>query len=450
MQRLMLQKLNEWFSDKRRKPLIICGARQVGKTYLLHEMFLKQFDNPVYIDLMKDEDSRKFFATTCDSDKYLEYIEARFNKKITTNNPLVIDEVQECPMVISSLKYFCQDHRDLPVIVSGSLVRLAIYQMKKEESFSFPVGKVSILNMYPLTFEEYMLNKNPTLLNKIRDSFKEHIPMEPQYHILALDHLYEYLAIGGLPEAVDTFLSTGSYVDTRKVISEIYSDYIADMSLFNVSNETILKTRNVYNNIFTELNKENKNFKIGLIDSGKSNRDYANAYLWLELARVVHRSRKKDGKIPLPLVEEEPGMFRYYLGDIGMFVHQSRLPYSDFLVKDKRNTLSGIFYENYVAQELRAKGIELFYWVGKNGNEFEFVVQNNGFSVPIDVKKSGGKLNSLNAFRNMNPRYVAVKISSGNYGYDAETDILTIPLYQTFLLAEQIVNEEPIRPFDGR
>ncbi|MCQ2079789.1 MAG: AAA family ATPase [archaeon] len=446
MKRLMLDRLNDWYADPRRKPLILCGARQVGKTYLLKEMFATQFEQPVYIDLMKDEESRDFFATTCDSDRYLEYIEARFNRKVTPENPLIIDEVQECPMVISALKYFCQDHRELPVIVSGSLVRLAIHQMNKEKSFSFPVGKVTTLNMHPLTFEEFLLNSNPALLDRIRESYVGHRPMEPQYHDLALDHLYRYLAIGGLPEALEVFLDTGSYVDAGKVVSEIYSNYLADMSLYNVSNETILKTRNVYRNVFTELNKENRNFKIGLIDQGRSNRDYANAYLWLELARVVHRSRKKDGKVPLPLVEEEPGLFRYYLGDIGMFVHQSRLPYSDFLVRDRRCTLSGIFYENYVAQELRARGIDLYYWTGKSGNEFEFIVQSEGFAVPIDVKKSGGRMNSLKAFRSLNPRHVAVKISSGNYGYDAETDVLSIPLYQTFLLAEQIARGEPLRP----
>ena len=270
--------------------------------------------------------------------------------------------------------------------------------------------------------------------------------MDAAFHEMALDRLYEYLAIGGMPEAVDRFIKTGSYVETGKVIAAVYGNYLADMSMYNVSDETILRTRNVYENIFKQMNKENKNFKIGLVEHGKSNRDYFNAYMWLELARVVYRSRKTEGHIPLPLTEEEEGLFRYYLADQGMFVHQSRLPRSDFLVKDKRNTLSGIFYENYVADELRAKGINLFYWTGKGSNEVEFVVQNGSYAVPIDVKKTGGKIGSLEAFRANNPRYTAVKISSGNYGYDVSTDMLSIPLYQTFMLADQLSRGESIRP----
>ncbi len=446
MERLILAHINEWYERKDRKPLLICGARQVGKTYLLREQFAKRFKDHVYIDFLKDGESRGFFSGTCDPGKYLEYIEARFNKKVTPDCPLMLDEIQECPMAIVSLKYFCQDHRDLPVIATGSLVRVAINRMKRKEEFSFPVGKVNVMNMYPMTFEEYLMNANPALLRIIRESYSSHQPMDGAFHEMALDRLYEYLAIGGMPEVVDRFIGTGSYVEAGKAISEVYGNYLADMSMYSVSDETVLKTRNIYQNIFRQLNKENKNFKIGQVEHGKSNRDYFNAYMWLELARVVYRSRKTEGHIPLPMTEEEQGLFRYYLADQGMFVHQSHLPRSDFLVRDKRNTLSGIFYENYVADELMAKGIKLFYWTGKGSHEIEFIVQNGPYPVPIDVKKTGGKMGSLDAFRASNPRYTAVKISAGNYGYDPVTDMLSIPLYQTFLLAEQLSKGEPIRP----
>ncbi len=446
MERLILPHIIKWYENKDRKPLLICGARQVGKTYLLKEQFAKRFKNNVYIDLLKDGDSRSFFASTCDPSKYLKYIEARFNKKVSPECPLILDEIQECPMAIVSLKYFCQDHRDLPVIATGSLVRVAINRMKKKEEFSFPVGKVNVMNMYPMTFEEYLLNTNPALLGIIRESYSSHRPMDGEFHKMAMERLYEYLAIGGMPEVVGRFIETGSYVDAGKTISEVYGNYLADMSTYNVSDETVLKTRNIYQNVFMQLDKENRNFKIGLVEHGKSNRDYFNAYMWLELARVVYRSRKTEGRVSLPLTEGEQGLFRYYLADQGMFVHQSRLPRSDFMLKDKRNALAGIFYENYVADELRAKGIKLFYWTGKGSHEIEFVVQNGSYAVPIDVKKTGGKMGSLEAFRVMNPRYTAIKISSGNYGYDPGTDMLSIPLYQTFLLAEQLSRGEPIRP----
>lgn len=311
MERLILAHINEWYESKDRKPLLVCGARQVGKTYLLTQQFAKRFGDCVYIDLLRDEESRSFFSNTCNPEKYLRYIEARFDKKVSPGCPLILDEVQECPMAIVSLKYFCQDYRDLPVIATGSLVRVAINRMKKEE-FPFPVGKVNVMNMYPMTFEEYLLNVSPALLRTIRESYHAHRPMDDAFHKMALDRLYEFLAIGGMPEVVDRFMRTGSYVDTGKAISEVYGNYLADMSMYNISDDTIMKTRNIYRNIFRQLNKENKNFKIGLVDHGKSNRDYFNAYMWLELARVVYRSRRTEGHIPLPLDEEEQGLFRFF------------------------------------------------------------------------------------------------------------------------------------------
>ena len=133
MERLILAHINEWYEKKDRKPLLICGARQVGKTYLIKEQFAKQFSDFVYIDFLKDDESRNFFSGTCDPRKYLEYIEARFNKKVAPDCPLIMDEIQECPKAIVSMKYFCQDYKDLPVLATGSMVRVAINRMKKKE-----------------------------------------------------------------------------------------------------------------------------------------------------------------------------------------------------------------------------------------------------------------------------------------------------------------------------
>ena len=451
MERIQLQELKKWYHKKRRKPLVVWGARQVGKTYLVKDLFAKrEFKDYVYIDLKKDNEARDFFATTSDAGKYLSYIEARYGKKISTNLPLIFDEVQQCHQVLSALKYFKQDYPALPVIATGSMVRLSIkHEENKRRSgvkdeFLFPVGAIDSINVYPLSFEEYLLNTNMVLLERIRTSYKQRKPLEQYEHELALEALYEFLTIGGLPEAVSIFIEEKSYVDATSAIKEIYDNYLSDMDSYNVSNETILKTRNVYKNIFAQLNKENRNFKITQIEKGKSNRDYFNAYQWLELARIVYRSRKKTGKVNLPLMEEEEGVFRFYLSDAGMFSYQSKVNQADFFVKEKRNTLSGIFYENYVATEFAAKDIPLFYWAGSNSNEFEFIVQNNGKILPIDVKKSGGKLNSLEAFRKTNPRSTAIKISANNYGYNPENDILTIPLYEVFLLANDLAKDIPV------
>lgn len=447
MERTKLQELKKWYANKRRKPLVIWGARQVGKTYLVKDLFAeKEFKDYVYIDLKKDGDARDFFSTTSDAEKYLSYIEARYGKKISENVPLIFDEVQQCHQVLSALKYFKQDYPQLPVIATGSMVRLSI---KHEESknrkdnkdeFLFPVGAIDSINVYPLNFEEYLLNTNAVLLNRIKEAYRNKLPLERYEHELALNLLYEYLTIGGMPESVSIFLEEKSFIDAKNALKEIYDNYLADMDSYNVSNETILRTKNVYKNIFSQLNKENKNFKITQIEKGKSNRDYFNAYQWLELARIVYRSRKKTGKVNLPLIEEEEGTFRLYLSDAGMFSYQSKVSQADFFVKEKRNTLSGVFYENYVATEFASKDIPLFYWTGNNSNEFEFIVENNGKILPIDVKRGSGKLNSLEAFRRTNTKSTAIKISSNNYGYNAENDILTIPLYEVFLLADDLSN----------
>ena len=442
MERIALSELKKWYTKSRRKPLVVWGARQVGKTYLVKNLFAeKEFSDYVYIDLKKDKDARDFFRTTSDAASYLQYIEARYGKKISPSVPLIFDESQQCSSVLTALKYFKQDFPELPVIATGSMVRLALRhneQKKEENDFLFPVGAIDSIHVYPLNFEEYLLNSNKILLERIKAAYYAGRPLEKYEHELALDAMYEYLSIGGMPEAAGIFLEEKSYVDAKAALKEIYDNYLSDMDSYNVSNETILKTRNVYKNIFAQLNKENKNFKVTQIEKGKSNRDYFNAYQWLELARIVYRSRRLEGKINLPFMENEEGTFRLYLSDAGMFSYQSNLPMSDFFVRDKRNTLSGIFYENYVATELTAKGIPLYYWTGGSSHEFEFIVQNNGLALPIDVKRGSGKLNSLSAFRTHNTRSTAIKISSNNYGYNAENDILTLPLYEVFLLADDL------------
>ena len=417
MERLKEKEIYQWFKSKRRKPLVVWGARQTGKTYLVKELFAqKHFDDFLYIDLKRDKDARDFFSTTSNPDEYLTYIETRYGKKISNELPLIFDEVQICQEVLSSLKYFCQDYPQLPVIATGSLVRLSIRQKENKESnnFLFPVGKIDSMNIFPMGFEEYLLNTNKKLLKIIKDGYSNKTPLKTYEHELALNALYEFLTIGGLPEALNVFIEEKSYIEATKVIKEVYSNYLADMDTYNISNETILKTRNVYKNIFSQLNKENKNFKISVLEKGKSNRDFFNAYQWLELANVIYRSKIKTGKVSLPLIEETNGLFRMYLADEGMFAFQSQVSQSDFFVKDKRNTLSGIFYENYVADEFVMKGIPLFYWTGKNSHEFEFLLYNNGKILPVDVKKDKGKLNSLDEFRSYNPKSTAVKISASN------------------------------------
>ena len=444
MERIQVNELLKRYKSTRRKPLVVWGARQVGKSYLVKDLFAKRyFKDFVYIDLKKDAEACTFFSSTCNPDDYLAYIEARFGKKISPEVPLIFDEMQQCHQVLTSLKYFCQDYRELPVIATGSLVRLAIKQTEsknKNDEFLFPVGKIDSTTLFPVTFEEYLLNVNPVLLEKIKESYRTKSELKMPYHQMAMDLLHEYLTIGGLPEPLDIFIQDKSYVDATKTLKEVYENYLGDMAYYNVSDETILKTRNLYQNIFNQLNKENKNFKITEIEKGKSNRDYFNAYQWLELAHVIYRSKNVTGKVTVPFIEKSEGLFRLYLADEGIFAYQSKVNQSDFFVREKRNTLAGVFYENYIACEFAAKQIPLYYWTGKSNHEFEFVAYSNEKLYAIDAKKSRGGLNSLKEFREFNPKASAIKISANNFGYNAENDILTIPHYAVFLLAEDLQN----------
>ncbi len=452
MERIYLCKVIEWYNKKEnRKPLVIWGARQIGKTYLIKEMFANNYlKDYVYIDLRKDQAAASYFKSTSDDEKYLLFIESNYGKTISNDCPLIIDEAQVVPNVMTSLKYFNQDHPELPIIVTGSMVRLSLqrYAHDEDHTFLFPVGKINSLLMYPINFEEYLLNANKSLLERIKEAYFDNKRLEKYEHELAMDLLHEFLCIGGLPEVVKTFLFDHSYVKAKETLTELYDNYIADMALYNISDEMVLKTRKIYKNIFSQLNKENKNFKIAAIERGKSNRDYFGAYEWLDLAHVIYRSQRKEGKVTSPLLEEEGGLFRLYLSDPGLFVAESKTPQSNFISKDARNELSGVFYESYVADEFVSKGIPLYYWTGKQQHEFEFIVDINGEISPIDVKKGKGKLNSLKDFREHNKKTTAIKISSNEFGYDKENDILTVPLYMTFLLAKDIVNGK-LPKFDG-
>ncbi len=439
LKRIKSDELKTWMNNPRKKPLVIWGARQVGKTVLIQNFLNENFKDYVYIDLVKNNRACDFFKTTVDPEQHLRFIEAEFGKKVSEQCPLIFDETQNCLPVLTSLKYYCQDYNELPIIATGSLVRLSLNRSKNKDNLLYPVGKINSINLYPLTFEEYLLNANPYLLEQIKKAYYNKSSLLPYEHDLAMDTLHEFLAIGGMPEAVDTFLKEKSYVDASNVLKEIYENYLADMDLYNISDTQILRTRNIYLNIFSQLNKENKNFKISQVEKGKSNRDYFDAYEWLDLSHIVYRSRNVSGKVNIPIQLENEGLFRLYLADEGMFTYQAKVKQSDFFVKNNRNSLSGVFYESYVADEFAAKEIPLFYWTGKQGHEFEFIVENNSKVIAIDVKKNKGKLNSLEDFRNCNGKATAIKISSNNYGYDSENDILTIPLYMTFLLADDLV-----------
>lgn len=445
MERNATQKLVEWNNNKRKKPLIIWGARQVGKTYLIRDIFAETYykNNYIYIDCKVEDEINDFCAKTANAKKIVEFISLLKGREITENTLLIFDEVQECPNIISALKYFCQDLREIPVIVTGSMVRIKIQRETNKrgagkKEFLFPIGKINQITIYPMTFDEFLFNKNKVLYERVQSAYQKREPLDFKIHELALEEVYRYLLVGGMPEAVEAYIEDEDLFESREILKTLYDNYLADMDLYQASREAILRSRALFTNVYRELNKESKNFSPGLIEGNAKTRDFSTSIEWLTMAHIIHRSYQLKEHITMPLIPDNENNFRVFLGDIGMFSYQSGINAASFVSSERENTLSGIFFENFVADELVAKGHKLFYWRGKATSELEFIIESDNKLYPIDVKKGRGTLGSLEKFANHNKFEYAIKVSKNNYGYNAEQKLLTIPFYFIPFVAQDL------------
>lgn len=447
MERIALQKLIAWNNNKRKKPLVVWGARQVGKTYLVEELFAKTYykNNYIYVDCKKEDEIREFCSKTANAEKIIEYISLRKGKQINEKTLLIFDEVQECPNIISSLKYFCQDYREIPVIATGSMVRIKLQREthkrgRENDKFLFPVGKINQITIYPMTFDEFLMNNNQMLYDAIKKAYESKQPLDNQIHELAMEQIYKYLLVGGMPEAVESYIYENNLLEAREILKVLYDNYLSDMELYQASHEAILRSRALFQNIYRELNKESKNFSPGLIEEKSKTRDYATSIQWLTMAHVVNQSFQLKEHITMPLMPDSESSFRLFLGDIGMFSYQSGINAASFISNERDNTLSGIFFENFVANELIAKEHKLFYWRGRSSAELEFIIESNNKLYPLDVKKGKGTLNSLEKFSNHNKFEYAIKVSKNNYGCNPEQKLLTIPFYFIPFVAKDLAD----------
>lgn len=448
MERKYLKDLDSWLNDPLRKPLIVWGARQVGKTYLIRDIFAEsRFKGRyLYIDCHRQKKFVSFCRTHGDVDEIIDYLSLQFHVTIDEKTLLIFDEAQECLPIISMLKYFCEDHREIPVILTGSMVRIKMERETKgrgrKEGFLFPVGKINQLVVHPLDFEEFLLNSNKRLYDVLSRSYRDREPVDPAIGELALAYLYDYLLIGGMPEPLDAFLKTKSHKVALDVLKDVYDNYLSDMSLYQMSKESFLRTHNVFSHIYSELNKENKNFKCSRLEEGSRNRDFYSPIQWLTFAYLVSKSNIVKEKVTVPLISQEEGLYRLYLNDMGIFSYQSQENATSFLSEDGKNSLKGIYYENFVACELVHNGFPLFYWKGKGDSELEFLIEHGGQAYPIDVKAKKGSLASLKKYREHNIVETAIKVSRSPLGYDENTRVLNIPFYQFFLFLKELKEKE--------
>ncbi len=433
MKRLILDKLIGWKNSSTRQPLLLKGARQVGKTFVLLEEFgKKHYDNVVYLHFEGNTTTlHKIFEPDLNPKRIIEELSAYSRQTIIPGKTLVIfDEIQACEEALTSLKYFCEEAPEYHIVAAGSLLGLAINRGK----FSFPVGKVNMMTMYPLSFEEFLLaTGNETLIEKIRKAYSDFSPLSAVYHDLAIDLYHKYLVIGGYPAAVKTYIETGNFDAVRAVQADISEAYIADMAKYATPSETV-RSIAIFNTLPSQLAKENTKFQYAVIKSNARAKDYELSLQWLKNANVVLENIKvTEAKIPLSLYEQIDS-FKIYYSDVGLLCLKSGTLPQDVLVN---STLSdrarGLLAENYVAEHLVTIGQKLNYWESNGKAEIDFVLRLNDDLVPLEVKSADNvRSRSLKIYvEKYSPKY-CIRLSTKNFGF--ENGIKSIPLYAIFCL----------------
>lgn len=430
MKRLIENKLLEWKQSANRKPLIVYGARQVGKTYSIIEFGKKNFANVVYFNFEGNNNLSQIFEQDLDTNRIISSLEAYSCQKISPNDTLIFfDEIQNCERALTSLKYFCENAKEYHIISAGSLLGVAI----NRNNFSFPVGKVNILTMYPLNFEEFLLAQNrQDLITLVRKCYETNSQMENIIHEKLLEYYRQYLAIGGMPEVVSAFISTKDFDYVSIIQNEIQSNYFSDMTKYTTQKESnkIIAT---YRSIPSQLAKENKKFQYNLIGSGARAKDYEFSIDWLKTAGIVYRCNKaKEGFYPIKMYEDFSS-YKIYMSDVGLLSCSLNITPKSLIFGNISSDTKGAIAENYVMQQLVFMGLEPFYWESNGKAEVDFVVQLGENVVPIECKFADNvQAKSLRVYtEKYKPKYT-IKVSAKNFGF--ENGIKSVPLYALFCL----------------
>ena len=430
MKRKILQQLIDWKNSISRKPLILNGARQVGKTFILREFGREYYKNTVYVNLESNSAAASLFGSNISPKKLIKYLEAETGERIVPNDTLVIlDEIQSCERAVTSLKYFCEEAPEYHIAAAGSLLGVAI----NRNQTSFPVGKVNILRLYPLDFEEFVTAaEHDMLLDEIRNCYNNKTPMNEALHTMALSIYHDYLIVGGMPEAVKVFIETNSYIDSGLVQSSIIDNYAADMAKYATNSEAV-KIRACYNSIPAQLAKDNKKFQYKVVQKGGSSTIFGASLEWLKQAGVVLECQRVDqGTHPLPVYADQTA-FKIYMSDVGLLVNKSKMSVNT-IITGEANIFMGAVTENYIAQQLTAQNYTPYYWTVSNSQaELDFVMQKDGKIYAIEVKKGEHvRSRSLSVFKQKYSPDYAIRFSQKNFGWT--DDVISIPLYAAFVL----------------
>jgi len=414
MKRDIYSKLVEWKNSKDRKPLILKGARQVGKTYILKEFGRKEYHSFAYFNFEEDPNLKSIFTGRLSPDYIFDKLSAYFQKKLTPEYLIIFDEIQDCPAALTSLKYIYESAKEYHVIASGSYLG-----MKLGQNRSFPVGKVNHIELFPMSFFEFIEAAAKGMLRNMLEAKDNFEKLDEVFHVELLDLLKKYFFIGGMPGVVKKYISNGDYEEVRKTQKEILKDYESDFAKHTEKNIAI-KMRAIWESIPAQLTKENKKFAFSDINSSARYREYIEPLILLKSSGYIHMSNRiKKPYLPLKAYAEE-NIFKLFFLDTGLLGAMLNISQKTIVEGNKYfDWYNGAFTENFVAQELIASGQEhLYYWTsgGKAKAEIDFIIPYNEDILPLDVKAgSNRKAKSLRSyFEKYNPEILS-RVSQLNF-----------------------------------
>lgn len=424
MNRKILNNLLAWKNQAKRKPLILMGARQVGKTFILKKFGELNYSNTVYLNFENNPRLCKLFESDLTPEAILKSLKIEMDTEILPGKTLILfDEVQECPNALNSLKYFCEEAPDQHIIAAGSLLGVKLAHTK-----GFPVGKVHFLTLYPLCFLEFLEALQETRLKNYVEEISQPKPLPPNLHDKLLALFKEYLFIGGMPEAVAEYIDTKNLSKVREIQQSILNAYSLDFAK-HAPKEQIMKINQVWNAIPNQLAKENKKFIYSVIREGARAKEFEGALQWLIEAGLIHKTALiSTPKIPLSAYADF-NVFKIYLVDMGLLGAMSHLSAKSILYEnDLFQEFKGALVENYVAQELVHSHHSLYYWTSEGKAEVDFIIEQEDHVYPLEVKSGNSlKKKSLRVYGELYQPQSLIRLSPMNLKKDGE--ILNCPLY---------------------
>lgn len=436
MYRIAIEKLRKWKQSKRRKPLIIEGARQVGKTWLMKEFGRQEYENTIYINFDSNSRMAELFASDLDTDRLILGLELYAGQKIDSDHSLLIfDEVQEVPRALASLKYFYENAPQYHIVCAGSLLGIALHQ-----GTSFPVGKVDFLKLYPLSFKEFLMATNQQRFAELID--RQDFQMVTNFKQTYIDSLKQYYFVGGMPEAVQSFAEDRDFNEVREIQKRILAAYEQDFSK-HAPNEIVPRLRMLWNCIPSQLAKENKKFIYGLVREGARAKEYEAAIMWLSDCGLVHRiGRVNSAGIPLRAYEDMKA-FKLFILDVGLLgcmagLHPRTLLDGNELFIEFKGALT----EQYVCQQLKTiEDLGVYYYTNDRGScEIDFIVDTGEQIIPVEVKAEVNlRAKSLKMYNEKFSPAIAIRSSMSDY--KKEEWLINLPLYaidQIKVIANQV------------